>query len=159
AGLYRLLAWSSPAFPIGAFSYSHGLEATAASGAISDRASLQRWVAAIVLCGSGRIDADILREAYRAAKTGDGPALAEVNSRGLAYRATAELALESAQQGEAFLAAWQSGWIDPHPSAADAAATLSRNAGEGRGRGATEPLSRTAGEGGGGRSPRAGEGV
>src|SRR4051794_20311691 len=66
AGLYRLLAWSSPAFPIGAFSYSHGLEAAVESGAIHDRASLQGWVAALVLRGSGRVDADLLRDAYRA---------------------------------------------------------------------------------------------
>ena len=67
AALYRLLAWLSPSFPIGAFSYSHGLEAAVESGAVHDRASLQAWVAAVVACGSGRIDADILRDAYRAA--------------------------------------------------------------------------------------------
>lgn len=110
AGLYRLLAWSSPAFPIGAFSYSHGLEAAAADGVIRDRTSLQKWVAAIVLHGSGRIDSDILRDAYRAADNGDDAALAEVNRRGIAYRSTAELALESGQQGEAFVAAWQDAW-------------------------------------------------
>src|SRR5829696_6410128 len=93
AALYRLLAWLSPSFPIGAFSYSHGLEAAAGSGAIHDRASLQSWIAAIVAHGSGRIDADILLEAYRAALADDGPALDAANVRGLAYRATAELAL------------------------------------------------------------------
>ena len=117
AGLYRLLAWSSPAFPIGAFSYSHGLEAAAASGAVHDRASLQQWVAALVLCGSGRLDADILRDAYRAAESGDAAVLSEANRRGLAYRATSELSLESTQQGQAFLTAWESAWRDaPHPS-------------------------------------------
>ena len=122
AGLYRLLAWSSPAFPIGAFSYSHGLEANVAipgasrESAIHDRASLQQWVAAIVLRGSGRIDADILRDAYRAAERGAADELADANHRGLAYRATAELALESGQQGEAFLRAWQGAWLAaPHP--------------------------------------------
>src|SRR5436190_20992439 len=89
--LYKLLAWSSPAFPTGAFSYSHGLEAAAESGAVRDRATLQGWVAAIVTKGSGRMDADILRDAYRAAAARDGAALAEVNRRALAYRATAEL--------------------------------------------------------------------
>jgi urease accessory protein len=108
-----LLAWSSPTFPTGAFSYSHGLEAAAASGAVQDRASLQQWVAAIVLRGSGRIDADILRDAYRAAEAGDPAALAEVNGRGLAYRATAELALEAGQQGEAFLNTCRAAWPEP----------------------------------------------
>src|SRR5260370_39510422 len=67
AALYRLLAWLSPSFPTGAFSYSHGLEAATASGVIRDRASLQSWIGAIVARGSGRMDADILRDAYRAA--------------------------------------------------------------------------------------------
>jgi urease accessory protein len=108
--LYRLLAWLSPNFPTGAFSYSHGLETAAEAGAVHDRASLEAWVRAIVEHGGGRIDADILCSAYRAAAAGDTAALAEVNVRGVAYRATAELALESAQQGAAFLAAYDAAW-------------------------------------------------
>ena len=71
AALYRLLAWLSPSFPVGAFSYSHGLEAAAAAEAVYDRATLQSWIAAIVAQGSGRIDADILCDSYRAAEAGD----------------------------------------------------------------------------------------
>ena len=67
-GLYRLLAWLSPAFPVGTFSYSHGLEAAAESGAVRDRTSLQVWIAAVLAHGSGRIDADVLRDAHRAAE-------------------------------------------------------------------------------------------
>src|SRR5947209_9381215 len=91
AALYRLLAWLSPSFPVGAFSYSHGLEAAAASGAVHDRASLEAWIAAIVERGSGRIDADILCEAYRAALVGNEAGIDIANRRGLAFRATAEL--------------------------------------------------------------------
>jgi urease accessory protein len=116
AGLYRLLAWSSPSFPTGAFSYSHGLEAAAEAGAVHDRATLERWIAAIITHGSGRIDADILRDAYRAVEACDDEALAETNTRGCAYRATAELALESGQQGAAFLAAYEAAWATPHPN-------------------------------------------
>src|SRR5215475_2710358 len=97
--LYRLLAWVSPAFPIGAFSYSHGLEAAVEGGAIHDRPSLEGWVEAIIIRGSGRMDADILRDAYRAAVDDDTEALENANWRGIAYRATAELVLESSQQG------------------------------------------------------------
>ena len=111
-GLYRLLAWLSPAFPVGAFSYSHGLEAAAESGAIRDRTSLQAWIAAVLAHGSGRIDADVLRDAHRAAQASDLAGLAAVNQRGLAYRATAELALETAAQGEAFLATCRAAWPD-----------------------------------------------
>ena len=111
-GLYRLLAWSSPSFPIGAFSYSHGLEAETESRAIHDRTSLQAWIATVVVHGSGRIDADILRDAHRAADAGDVTALSAANHRGLAYRATAELALETSAQGKAFLATCCTAWPD-----------------------------------------------
>jgi len=113
AALYRLLAWLSPSFPVGAFSYSHGLEAAAAAEAVYDRATLQSWIAAIVAQGSGRIDADILCDSYRAAEAGDLAALDAVNRRGLAFRGTAELALEAGQQGEAFLNTCLAAWPDP----------------------------------------------
>jgi urease accessory protein len=113
AALYRLLAWFSPMFPIGAFSYSHGLEATAERGKVHDRGSLQRWIAAVLAHGAGRIDADILRDAHRAAFAADLDALETANRRGLAYRATAEMTIESADQGEAFLAACRAAWPDP----------------------------------------------
>jgi urease accessory protein len=111
-GLYRLLAWLSPGFPVGAFSYSHGLEAAVAGGVVHDRASLETWIAAIVVHGSGRMDADILCAAHRAAVAADPAALAEANRRGIAFRATAELALEAGQQGEAFLATCRAAWPD-----------------------------------------------
>ncbi len=111
-GLYRLLAWLSPGFPIGAFSYSHGLETAVETGAVRDRRSLQSWIGAVVTQGSGRIDADLLRDAHRAAAAGDLATLDAVNRRGLAYRATAELALESTAQGAAFLAASRAAWPD-----------------------------------------------
>jgi urease accessory protein len=112
-GLYRLLAWLSPGFPIGAFSYSNGLEAAVESAAVNGRASLQVWIAAILVNGGGRVDAGILLDAHRAAAAGDLAALMGVSRRGLAYRATAELALESAAQGEAFLATCRAAWPDP----------------------------------------------
>ncbi len=110
AGLYRLLAWLSPNFPTGAFSYSHGLEAVAAAGAVRDRPTLQAWIAAIVSHGSGRMDADLVRDAYRAAEARDAAALDAANRRGLAFRAAAELALESTQQGGAFFATCRAAW-------------------------------------------------
>ncbi len=112
AGLYRLLAWISPAFPTGGFSYSHGLEAAVADGAVHDRAGLQGWIAAVLAKGSGRVDADIVRDVWRAAAAGDDTALAEANRRGCAYRATAELALEASQQGAAFVAAYEAAWAE-----------------------------------------------
>src|ERR1700722_20127931 len=120
-GLYRLLAWASPAFPTGAFSYSHGLEAVADDGAVHDSATLEGWIAATIAHRRGRVDVDILRDAWRAASDDDDVALAEANRRGCAYRATAELALESSQQGAALMAASEAAWAEhPHPPIASA---------------------------------------
>jgi urease accessory protein len=143
-GPYRLLAWLSPSFPIGAFSYSHGLEAAVAGGAVHDRASLETWIAAVVTQGSGRMDCDIVCAAHRAGRAGDPAALTAANQRGIAFRATAELALEAAQPGEAFLATCRAAWPEPFieawaasrerphpPIAAAMGPPLSRIAGEG----------------------------
>ena len=113
AALYRVLNWLSPSFPIGSFSYSHGLETAAASGAVHDRESLERWIGACVALGSGRVDADILRDAHRSAIADDIEALSSANRRGLAFRATAELSLETAAQGGAFLATCRAAWPEP----------------------------------------------
>lgn len=151
AALYRLLAWLSPGFPIGAFSYSHGLEAAIAAGTVHDQTSLQGWIGAIIGLGSGRIDADVLRDAHRAAIAGDIEALRTINRRGLAFRATAELALEATAQGEAFLAICRAAWPDPFldrwaaPRPAHPLPNPSPPAGEGR-EGA-EPTQPWTGEG------------
>ena len=111
--LYQVLTWLSPGFPIGAFSYSHGLEAAADHGTVHDRRTLQHWIAAVVTLGAGRMDADTLREAHRAASAQDLAALATANRRGLAFRATSEMALEATAQGAAFLATCRAAWPDP----------------------------------------------
>jgi urease accessory protein len=113
SGLYRLLAWMSPGFPIGSFAFSHGLEAAAAGGAIRDRDSLQVWLSAILASGGGRVDADILRDAYRASGAANIRALMDANRRGVAFRATAETRLETTAQGEAFLATCRAAWSNP----------------------------------------------
>ena len=48
SALYRLMAWLSPAFPVGAFSYSSGLEWAVEAGDITDAAALQRWLAVMI---------------------------------------------------------------------------------------------------------------
>ena len=110
--LYRVLTWFSPGFPIGAFSYSHGLETAAASGGVHDRETLRRWIAAILTHGAGRMDADTMHDAHRAAAAQNLEALTAANRRGLAFRATSEMALETAAQGAAFLATCRAAWPD-----------------------------------------------
>src|SRR5215469_16146038 len=113
AALYKMLAWLSPGFPIGSFSFSHGLEAAAENGAVRDRETLQDWIAAILRWGDGRIDTDILCAGHRAAAAGDVDALAEASRRGIAFRATAEIRLETAVQGAAFLKTYCAAWAGP----------------------------------------------
>lgn len=101
--LLRLAAWLSPAFPIGAFSYSGGLEQAVHDGQVRDRASLQAWLATVVGCGAQWNDAVLLAEAYRAC---DDPArLAAVAGLAGALAGSAERHRETMLQGEAFLAA------------------------------------------------------
>ena len=69
-------------------------------------------IAAILTRGAGRIDADTLRDAHRATAAQDLEALTAANRRGLAYRATSELALETAAQGAAFFATCRAAWPD-----------------------------------------------
>src|SRR5262249_58930013 len=53
AALYRLMAWLSPAYPIGAFSYSSGIEWAVEAGDITDAATLERWLAVMIADGGG----------------------------------------------------------------------------------------------------------
>jgi urease accessory protein len=116
-GLYRVLAWLSPAFPVGAFAYSHGIECAVEQGMVRDRESLTRWVAAIVGRGAGAVDAVLFREAWNAARANDAVALDRTAELGAAFRGSAETALESADQGSAFLATVAEAWPDPRLAA------------------------------------------
>jgi urease accessory protein len=113
-GLLRLLSWLSPAFPVGGFSYSHGLETAFDKGLIADAATTQRWIASILGHGAGWTDALLFLAAHRAvagvAGAADLPAVVALAS---ALRATAETAIESRAQGQAFVATLRAAWPDP----------------------------------------------
>ena len=112
--LYRLLAWLSPAYPIGAFSYSHGVETAVEEGFIEDRASLVAWLESVLLRGTGAVDGALFAAAWRAAEAEDWPAFDAVAERAAAWRGTMEMALESRQQGGSFLSITRTAW--PHAS-------------------------------------------
>lgn len=113
ASLYRLMAWFSPAFPVGAYSYSHGLEFAVEEGLVHDPCSLQDWVRSVVTAGAGRVDAGLICAAFAAAAAHELEAVEHVLAWGQALRPSAELGLESSGQGRAFLDTVCATW--PHP--------------------------------------------
>jgi urease accessory protein len=112
--LYRLLAWLSPAYPIGAFSYSHGVETAVEEGFIKDRVSLIVWLESVLRDGTGRVDGALFAAAWRAVEARDWTAFDAVAERAAAWRGTSEMAFESRQQGGSFLAITRTAW--PHPA-------------------------------------------
>jgi urease accessory protein len=116
------LAWFSPAFPVGGYAYSHGIEAAAASGDIRDAGSLADWIEDILGLGSGRNDAILLAEAARRAGIADPAArlaaLREIAELALALGLSAERRLETTQQGAAFHALIRAAF--PHPDLPEA---------------------------------------
>jgi len=116
--LYRLLAWLSPAYPIGAFSYSHGIETAVEKGFVKDRPTLVTWLQSVLLHGTGAVDGALFAAAWRAATDQDWQAFDAIAERASAWRGTSEMALESRQQGGSFLSITRVAW--PH-QALDAA--------------------------------------
>jgi urease accessory protein len=110
AALYRLMTWLTPSFPVGAFSYSHGLEWSIEAGVVRDRATLAAWIADLVTSGGGRSDAILLAEAWRASQELDLTRLAAANALALALAPSAERHLETAMQGRAFATAIADAW-------------------------------------------------
>ncbi|SJZ76825.1 urease accessory protein [Enhydrobacter aerosaccus] len=111
--LYRLLAWLSPAYPIGAFSYSHGVETAVEEGLVTNRSSLVAWLQTVLLQGTGCVDGALFAAAWRAADCQDWIGFDAIAERAAAWRGTAEMALESRQQGGSFLSITRTAW--PHP--------------------------------------------
>ena len=92
AALYRLMTWLSPAFPVGGFSYSSGIEWAVEAGDIADIATLADWLDAMLGDGSGFCDATFLVHAYRAAEAGEDARLARYRRARRGLRAVARAA-------------------------------------------------------------------
>ncbi|MEZ2220077.1 urease accessory protein UreF [Rhizobium sp. RCC_161_2] len=106
--LLRLMAWLSPAFPIGSFAYSGGLERAVHDGLVRDAESLKDWITALIRHGSAWNDAVLLAEAHGAGE--DAARLADVIELAEALAGSKERHQETMLLGEAFLSAaeaWQ----------------------------------------------------
>jgi urease accessory protein len=107
-----LMVWLSPAFPVGAFAYSHALERVAEAGRLPDASALEAWLSDLLQHGAPRNDAILLAASWRAMRDGDHEALAETNELALALAGSKERHLETSAQGTAFLIAIGTSW--PH---------------------------------------------
>lgn len=121
SALQSLTALLSPAYPVGAYSYSHGLEWAVEAGTVGDAAGLARWTADLVAFGAGRSDAVLLAHAMEAE---DPAPLAELAA---ALAPSAERLLETTAQGAAFARTTSAAWgialpAMPYPVAVGAAA-------------------------------------
>lgn len=116
AATLRLLAWLSPAFPTGAFAYSHGIEWAVETGDVHDEATTFSWLSDILTHGAGRTDAILCRHAYRAAS--DPEALTAVAEFAAACAPARERRLETSGQGAAFVRA-AAPWASPVLAALD----------------------------------------
>jgi len=110
--LLRQQTWLSPAFPTGAYSYSHGLEWAIEAGDIHDRESLVDWLEADLCYGSGRNEGIFFNEAWRSAAANNPARLLQVAELASVFRSTSEFALESVQQSIACLTTLRQVWCD-----------------------------------------------
>ncbi|WP_457094310.1 urease accessory protein UreF [Microvirga sp. P5_D2] len=113
AAILPLFAWLSPSYPVGCYAYSHTLEWAVEAGDVTNEETLVAWLSDILTLGLGRNDAILLGHAYRAIEAGDEKRLEEINELALALSPSAELYLETSQQGRSFLDATLAAWPSP----------------------------------------------
>jgi urease accessory protein len=108
--LYRLMAWLSPSYPVGAFSYSSGIEWAVEAGDIKDAESLHRWLAVVIGQGGAFCDAVFFVHAHRSLAESGGQALRTVAELAAAFAPSKERHLETTAQGAAFIEATRAAW-------------------------------------------------
>jgi urease accessory protein len=114
SGLLPLFAWLSPAFPVGSFAYSHGLEYVVRNGDMHDANTLLSWLGDLLAHGAIRTDLILAAVAARSALAQDMNEFARASELALALAPSRERHLETTQQGRSFVDMVRSAW----PSAA-----------------------------------------
>jgi len=110
AALYRLMAWFSPAYPVGAYSYSSGIEWAVEAGDVSNAETLQRWLKVMLGMGGGFCDAIFLVHSHRAVSENNDSLLCDVAELAAAFAPSKERFVETTAQGQAFFATMQTSW-------------------------------------------------
>lgn len=99
AQLARLLQLASPALPVGAYSYSQGLEAAVEAGVVDDANSAGGWISDVLTLSMAQMEGPVLLRLHDAWHADDFTAVAHWNDWFLAGRETAELRAETLQMG------------------------------------------------------------
>lgn len=108
--LMWLATWLSPAFPVGSFAWSGGLEWAVEACDVTDAESLRRWLAVSLSVGGFGCDAALLVHAYRAVMTADDADLHDVAELASALAPSRERYEETTAQGDAFVTAVSAAW-------------------------------------------------
>lgn len=108
-----LQIWFSPAFPVGSFAYSHGLEWAVEAGDLKTGDDLAGWIFALLQHGGVYNECILLKCAWELVFAGDFSGLADLNDLALALSPSRERYLETSAQGNAFLSAVVSAWPAP----------------------------------------------
>ncbi len=111
--LYRLMTWLSPAYPVGAFAYSSGIEWAVEAGDIKDAKTLRAWLDAVLTAGAGLSDGIFFAHAHRAVTGADDAALTETAELAAAFAPTRERFHETTALGRAFLEVTRAAWPCP----------------------------------------------
>ena len=98
ATLLTLTQWFSPAYPVGAFAYSHGLEQAVADARITDARSAEAWIRDVLALGGPRTDVTLLGAAYGA----DPQRVNDIDALARSLAPSSERLLETVQQGQSF---------------------------------------------------------
>ena len=102
--LITVMQWLSPAFPIGGFAYSHGLEWAINKGYVSNREELQKWISDLLEYGSLKNDAILIKLVLQ----GSDPK--EINELAMALCPASERLSETQLQGGAFCKIMREVW-------------------------------------------------
>ncbi|ENO91518.1 urease accessory protein UreF [Thauera sp. 28] len=97
--LLRLLQLASPALPVGAYTYSQGLEWAVESGVVAREADAAAWIGDLLEWSVARFEAPLLASQLAAWACGADGEVARLNDDFLASRETAELRAETLQMG------------------------------------------------------------
>lgn len=111
--LLKLMSWLSPSFPVGAYSYSHGLEWAVEHEDVRELQKVQAWLAGVFEHGSGRTDGILFCHAFDAIIEGDEDRLGRVAELATAMNPSKERMLESTAQGRAFFEICSTVWPSP----------------------------------------------